>query len=95
MRSALKLVAAIGSIGAGIYLLTKHSIPVTLGGDTGQSWLEVIAHGIGVYFIAKGIWMASFMGEAEYSIEHLDRIIELLKDANENEVASGRANPTS
>ncbi len=32
--------------------------PVTVGGDSGQSWLEVIAHGIGVYFIAKGLWMA-------------------------------------
>ncbi len=30
---------------------------------------------MGVYFIAKGVWMASFLGEAEYAIQYLDKIV--------------------
>ena len=44
------------SIYAGYYLLSRNSI--SLGSaDAGQSWLEALAHGIGIYFLAKGAWM--------------------------------------
>ena len=36
--------------GAGIYLLTRQSA-------SGDTWLEVLAHGAGVYFIARGLYM--------------------------------------
>ncbi len=50
--SFLDVVAALLSIGAGIYLLI-HQAPAG-----SESWLSVIAHGLGVYMVAKGIWMA-------------------------------------
>jgi hypothetical protein len=42
--------AALGAIGAGIYLLSSQT-------EANNSYLEVIAHGMGAYFVAKGIWM--------------------------------------
>jgi hypothetical protein len=44
------IVAAALSIVAGIYLLTSQTV-------ARDSYLEVIAHGIGIYFIGKGIYM--------------------------------------
>lgn len=44
------LVAALTAIGSGIYLLAHTS-------ETGPTWLEVIAHGSGVFFIACGLYM--------------------------------------
>jgi hypothetical protein len=44
------LFAGLTAIGAGIYLLAHTS-------ETGPTWLEVIAHGSGVFFIACGLYM--------------------------------------
>ncbi len=49
--SVLDVLAALAAIGAGIYLLTLQ----TVGGD---SIFEAIAHGLGVFIIAVGVWMA-------------------------------------
>lgn len=57
MDRLIDAAAALASVGAGIYLLSKGSEPITVGGQTGQSWLEILAHGIGVYFIARGVAM--------------------------------------
>jgi hypothetical protein len=40
--------------------LSRNSLPITglQGETTGQSWFEVIAHGMGVYFIGKGLFIA-------------------------------------
>src|ERR1700733_13743621 len=48
------LVAAGGSITAGIYLLQYQDL-----GDSssGTSWFQIIGHGIGIYFLAKGVFM--------------------------------------
>jgi hypothetical protein len=52
------LVAALTAIGAGIYLLAHTS-------ETGPTWLEVIAHGTGAFFVACGLYMfASSIGAA-------------------------------
>jgi hypothetical protein len=52
------LVAGLVAIGAGIYLLAHTS-------ETGPTWLEVIAHGSGAFFIACGLYMfASSFGAA-------------------------------
>lgn len=63
------LIAAVTSIGAGLYLVTSNSATIDVGaGVSGQSWLEVIAHGIGAYFIARGLWMiAELLHEDESS----------------------------
>jgi hypothetical protein len=42
--------AGLGAVGAGAYLLAHTS-------ETGPTWLEVIAHGSGVFFIACGFYM--------------------------------------
>jgi hypothetical protein len=43
-------IAGLVAVGAGIYLLSRQSA-------SGDTWLEVLAHGIGVYFIAQGLFM--------------------------------------
>jgi hypothetical protein len=47
-------IAGLLAVGSGIYLLTQSS-------ETGPTWLEVIAHGSGAFFIACGL---SMMGSA-------------------------------
>jgi hypothetical protein len=44
------LLGGLVAIGAGIYLLAHTS-------ETGPTWLEVIAHGSGAFFIACGLYM--------------------------------------
>ncbi len=77
MGRIAEIAAALLSGGAGVYLLTKHSVDVTVGGETGQSWLEVLAHGIGVYFIARGLWMLGRVGQAYDAARSLERLVEI------------------
>jgi hypothetical protein len=44
------LLAGLIGVGAGIYLLAQY-------GETGPTWLEVIAHGSGAFFVACGLYM--------------------------------------
>jgi hypothetical protein len=46
----VNLVAGLVAMGAGIYLLAHTS-------ESGPTWLEVIAHGSGAFFIACGLYM--------------------------------------
>lgn len=83
-RSYGKLVdvgAGVLAIGAGLYLLQAQS--VTVGDGGGQSWLELLAHGIGVYFIARGIWMIRHAGRQEDVVDRLDRIAWLIDNADD------------
>jgi hypothetical protein len=43
-------IAGLIGVGSGIYLLAHSS-------ETGPTWLEVIAHGSGAFFIACGLYM--------------------------------------
>jgi hypothetical protein len=43
-------IAGLIAVGAGIYLLAQSS-------ETGPTWLEVIAHGSGAFFVACGVYM--------------------------------------
>ena len=70
----LEILAGVIALGAGIYLLQEHSIAT---GGAGQSWFEVLAHGIGAYFVARGIWMIRQAGKSEDVVDRLDRLIEL------------------
>jgi hypothetical protein len=47
-------IAGLIAAGSGIYLLAQYS-------ETGPTWLEVIAHGSGAFFVACGLYM---MGSA-------------------------------
>lgn len=53
MGRLVDAVAALVAIGAGIYLLSRVSTDASVG----QSWLEVIAHGTGAFFVAAGVAM--------------------------------------
>ena len=46
----VSLVAGLTAVGAGAYLLALQS-------ESGPTWLEVIAHGSGAFFIACGLYM--------------------------------------
>ncbi|HZO97128.1 MAG TPA: hypothetical protein VFB42_07140 [Gaiellaceae bacterium] len=48
--SAWDALAALGAIGAGVYLLASQTADP-------NSYLQTIAHGLGVYFVAKGVYM--------------------------------------
>ena len=46
----VNLFAGLTCVGAGAYLLAQTS-------ETGPTWLEVIAHGSGAFFIGCGLYM--------------------------------------
>ncbi|HLK13349.1 MAG TPA: hypothetical protein VKT78_00965 [Fimbriimonadaceae bacterium] len=52
------IVGSLICIGAGVYLLLHGSPPIQIGDQAGESWLAIIAHGMGAYFIGKGILLA-------------------------------------
>jgi hypothetical protein len=96
MRGGIKGIAGLLSIGAGIYLLSKHGTAISIGGQSGQSWFEVLAHGIGIYFIARGVWMLGHLGEGQALTDRLDKLIEFEAHAHtshEHEPDSG-SDPT-
>lgn len=47
----LDVIPALASVGAGLYMLSSQTV-------SSDSIFNVFLHGIGVYFIAKGIYMA-------------------------------------
>jgi hypothetical protein len=51
------------------------------GGETGQSWLEIIAHGLGAYFIGKGILLARQTWNS-------GRVVDLLKELGSREAST-------
>jgi hypothetical protein len=65
------LLAALICIGAGIYLATHESAT----GET--TWFEILARGIGIYFIGKGIFVGSTLIRQQEQITLLQRLVEL------------------
>ncbi len=61
-------------IGAGIYLLNFNSSGST--GIGNSNWLEIIAHGMGFYFIGKGLFVARSVQLAR----RLNQLVEGRKD---------------
>lgn len=53
MGKLVDVAGAILCIGAGIYLLQYHAA-----GDstTGTNWFEILGHGMGIYFIGRGLF---------------------------------------
>jgi hypothetical protein len=52
------IAAAVVSIGAGIYLLTTESA------SADPTVFDALMHGIGAYFIARGLWMITKMARS-------------------------------
>jgi hypothetical protein len=69
--------AAILCVAAGVYLLSKNSIPVTVGAKTGQSWFEIIAHGMGIYFIGKGLFVLANLSQQRAQVRSLRQLVEI------------------
>src|SRR4051812_32763292 len=78
MRSLFQLIAGLVAIGAGVYLLTFASGAINLGnGQTGRSWFDIIDHGMGAYFVARGLWMLTQISAQDDVRASLDRLVEL------------------
>jgi hypothetical protein len=56
MGRLLDVASTLLCIGAGLYLL-QYNAPTTPG-TTGTSWFQIIGHGMGIYFIGKGLLIA-------------------------------------
>jgi hypothetical protein len=60
-----RLFAAAVCVGAGVYIL-----------NGGKSWFELVAYGMGIYFIGKGLFVWESLREqhrAAHALEHLAR----------------------
>lgn len=74
MGRFLDIGAALLSIGAGVYLLQYNADTAGLGGGT--SWFQIIGHGMGVYFIGKGVFIARATHLAGEQAERLRQLVE-------------------
>jgi hypothetical protein len=57
---------------AGIYLLQYNA---TTDASTGTSWFQIIGHGMGIYFIGKGLFVAR---STYLEAEQADRLAQLV-----------------
>lgn len=73
MGRLLDIVSALVCVGAGLYLLQFNSG----GGATGTSWFQVIGHGMGIYFIGKGIFVLRSGLLANAQLDRMDQLVEL------------------
>ena len=57
-------------------LLSHNSAPVEIAGQTGgQSWFEILAHGIGIYFIGKGLYVARSTHLDSEAVDSLRKLV--------------------
>jgi hypothetical protein len=78
MRSLFQLLAGLVAIGAGVYLFSFSGGAIDLGnGQSGRSWFDVIDHGMGAYFIARGLWMLTQISAQEDVRVGINRLVEL------------------
>ncbi len=75
MGRLVDIAAALLCIGAGVYLLQYNADSSALGGGT--SWFEIIGHGMGVYFIGKGLFVARSTHLAADSRDRLNQLVDL------------------
>lgn len=73
MGRLLDIVSALLCVGAGLYLLQYNSG----GGATGTSWFQIIGHGMGIYFIGKGIFVLRSGLLANAQLDRMDQLVEL------------------
>jgi hypothetical protein len=82
----LKAVSGLIAIGAGAYLLQTQAA-----GD--DSFLEVIAHGMGAYFVAKGLFIWATLSEQERATGLLARIAGIEPEADSPSATPRRRRP--
>lgn len=69
MSRALDALAVIVCLGAGAYLLLSQTAD-------SSSYLQVLGHGIGGYFVAKGLWMARSLQLASRQLSATETLVE-------------------
>jgi hypothetical protein len=78
-RTAATL-ASLGSAAAGLYLLLTQAV-----GD--NSLLETLAHGIGLYFLAKAFYIGPALNQAVRQTMLLERLAGVSRDQSEKAAA--------
>jgi hypothetical protein len=69
--SLFNILAALGSIGAGVYLLQYNAAVAG-----GTSWFQIIGHGMGIYFVAKGVFIGRALWMQETQVQLAARLVE-------------------
>lgn len=77
MRGVVQGIAGLIAIGAGLYLLSYGSGSINIAGQSGRSWFDIIDHGMGAYFCARGLWMLTQIGDLTPMKDALRRLVEL------------------
>jgi hypothetical protein len=82
MGRLLDVAAAITAVAAGLYLLQFSS-------PGASSWFEVIGHGMGAYFIAKGVFILRSTHLAARAADRLDDLATWAAEDRGVETAKG------
>lgn len=78
MGRPLDFVAALICIAAGVYLLQYNAVDTNaLGAAAGTSWFQIIGHGMGIYFIGKGLYVGRSSYLQAETHERLKQLVEL------------------
>jgi hypothetical protein len=72
MAKLSAVLATLGCFAAGGYLLSSHSIGA-------PSWFDLLAHGIGLYFIAKGLFVGASMSQQFRAADALEKLVDWRK----------------
>jgi|tagenome__1003787_1003787.scaffolds.fasta_scaffold20866195_1 hypothetical protein len=86
MGRVVGYLSALVCIGAGVYLLQYNADSSGLGGGT--SWFQIIGHGIGAYFIGKGLFVAR---STHLEADQADRLKQLVEFAGHDRAARAAA----
>lgn len=70
MGKVVEVVAAVVAIVAGVYMLTTQAAAA-------NSIFNPLLHGIGLYFIARGLWMLRHAGREDDVVDRLEQLVEL------------------
>ena len=80
MGRLVGLAAAAVCVYAGIYLLQYNAVSDP---TTGTSWFQIIGHGMGIYFIGKGLFVAQASWANADQAKHLAALVKLATPVSE------------
>jgi hypothetical protein len=76
------IVSALVAIGAGLYMLTLQTT------GEGTTIFEAMAHGIGAYFIGKGIFMGATLWRQDDGTNRLGMLVDFAAQRHARETAA-------
>jgi len=83
MGRLLDLAAAALCIGAGVYLLQYNAAQ---GVDGTTSWFQIIGHGMGIYFIGKGLFIGRSLHLASRQATSVEQILNHVEASREEHI---------